>query len=138
MASGPSAPNPGAVSFDVSHGAGRCRALVSRWRPCRGFGQGPGRADQPGKIAGRDASEPSAGSRSGPFVMPRCREASRLSAKPSGGMRLRPSNRPPSTGQRHHQAHHHAGPCIGGMDRLGLAGLRAGRDCRPRIGWERR
>ena len=30
------------------------------------------------------------------------------------------------------------GACFGGMDRLGLAGLCAGRDCRRHIGWERR
>ena len=42
------------------------------------------------------------------------------------------------SGRRHGQSDHHTGACLGGVDRLGLAGLRHQPIPPPRIGWGRR
>ena len=53
-------------------------------------GQGPGRTDQPGKVADRDHSSPcSRARRTGHFAMPRYRPASTSSGSVSVSMRLR-------------------------------------------------
>ena len=96
---------------------------------CRRARQGAGRADQPGKIpGGYHPSGGPAGGANARSAMPRCRAGWISSAKPWASMRSRPFSPPPSIGQRHDQAHHPSGACLGRMDCLGLAGLPPQRD----------
>ena len=113
------------------------RSSETHRRHCRGAGQGPGRAHQPGKVADRDhplAVSPERAT--GPSAMPRSPAASISSARASASTRSpRPDHRH-RPGQRPDPADDHCWPTppANGFRRTGRS-VRSAKRPRP-IGWE--